>query len=141
MTALDSKAFNLLTELNTIDRHWTPKHVLTLNSTESLKLAKIQGDFIWHCHPETDEMFYIVSGGPLLMDVATSTSKHERDGFETVTLSLGDVYNVPQGVRHRPRADAETGILVIEKIGTVNTGDEEKTSDRTVHVDEGLREK
>ena len=70
------------------------------------------------------------------MDMATSASKHEEDGWETVTLELGDVLNVPMGVRHRPRADAETGILMIEKIGTVNTGDEEGRTERTVYVDE-----
>lgn len=131
-------AINLRRELDTITDQWTPKHVLTLNSSQSLKLAKVQGDFIWHSHPETDEMFYIISGGPLYMDMASSASKQESDGWETVTLLLGDVLNVPMGVRHRPRADVETGILMIEKVGTINTGDEEGKTERTVHVDEKL---
>jgi mannose-6-phosphate isomerase-like protein (cupin superfamily) len=127
---------NLVNQLHSITEQWTPLHLLTLNSSHSLKLAKVQGDFIWHSHPDTDEMFYIVSGGPLHMDLATSESKQENDGWKTIDLCVGDVFNVPQGVRHRPHSEAETGILMIERVGTVNTGDEEGRTERTVYVNE-----
>lgn len=75
-----------------------------------------------------------------MIDIATnSSSKHEKDGFETVRLETGDLFNVPQGYRHRPHAVEETGILMIEKVGTVNTGDEtgtEAAKARTFHVQE-----
>lgn len=98
---------------------------MTANDTHSFKLATIKGDFIWHCHPNSDEVFYCVSGGPLVLDIATdATTKHERDGFQSIQLQPGDLFNVPQGFRHRPKAEKETGILMIEKVGTINTGDE-----------------
>jgi mannose-6-phosphate isomerase-like protein (cupin superfamily) len=114
MTSIN-EAVNLQTQLSLISTYWVPQHLFTLDSSHSLKLAKIRGDFIWHSHLNTDEMFYVVAGGPLHMDMATSASKHESGGWKTVTLSQGDVFNVPQGVRHRPRADVETGILMIRK--------------------------
>lgn len=131
---------NLAQEQSQITAHWSPRHILTANDSHSFKLATIQGEFIWHAHPNTDEVFYCVSGGPLLIDIATDpTSKHERDGYETVKLMPGDLFNVPQGYRHRPNTVNETGILMIEKVGTVNTGDEtdsEVGKTRTVIVQE-----
>lgn len=131
---------NLARQQSQITKHWTPEHLLTANGSHSFKLATIKGEFIWHAHPDTDEVFYCVSGGPLLIDMATnSTTKHESDGYETVELNPGDLFNVPQGWRHRPHTEQETGILMIEKVGTTNTGDEANTQagkGRTVHVDE-----
>ena len=79
------------------------------------------------------------------MDIATSlTTKHEDDGFETVVLNKGDLFNVGRGWRHRPRVEGEgneAGILMVERVGTVNTGDEQGKEEgrvRTVEVDEGL---
>lgn len=74
------------------------------------------------------------------MEIATNPeTKHERDGFDIVDIKVGDIFNVPRGVRHRPIADGETGILMVEKVGTVNTGDEQESEAgkaRTVHVEE-----
>lgn len=131
---------NLPDRVKTITSHWTPQHLLTVNSSHSLKLATIQGDFIWHSHPDTDEVFYCVSGGPFSIELSTEATNPEEaeklGADKTIHLMVGDVYNVPRAVQHRPRAPVETGIMVIEKVGTVNTGDREG-DERTVHADEG----
>ncbi|KAK5164388.1 uncharacterized protein LTR77_010084 [Saxophila tyrrhenica] len=131
---------NLRDRVATINQHWTPQHVLTLNDSHSLKLATISGPFIWHCHPDTDEMFYVVSGGPFKLELSTQASSPEeaesKGADEVVELKLGDVFSVPKGMQHRPVAAVPTGILMIEKVGTVNTGDREG-DERTVRVDEG----
>lgn len=132
---------NLTQTLSTIDSTWKPQHLLTLNGSHSLKLAKIHGDFIWHSHLDTDELFYCVSGGPLSIDIHTSAASAEEaekaGAEETVQLRVGDVFCVPRRVQHRPRAGVETGILMVEKVGTVNTGDREGDR-RTVRVDERM---
>ena len=122
-------SINLNSRVSTITEHWQPEHVMTVDSSHTLKVAKIQGSFIWHCHPDTDEVFYCVSGGPMRLEMstqATSPEHAERLGVDqTVELKVGDLFKVPRGVQHRPVADVETGIMMIEKVGTVNTGDRE----------------
>lgn len=75
-----------------------------------------------------------------MMDIAIdSNTKHEGQGFETIKINVGDLFSVPQGYRHRPWVERETGILMVEKVGTVNTGDEEGSVEgarRTVVVNE-----
>jgi mannose-6-phosphate isomerase-like protein (cupin superfamily) len=133
------ESINLAERVSKITSHWTPEHVATLNNSHSLKIATIHGEFIWHSHPETDELFYCVSGGPFRLELATkarSPEEAEKSGCdESVELKVGDVFSVPQGMQHRPIADVSTGILMIEKVGTVNTGDREGDG-RTVYVDE-----
>ena len=123
------KAANLVKQVKTISGHWQPQHLLTLNNSHSLKLAQIKGPFIWHCHPDTDEVFYCVSGGPFKIELATNATSSEDvekvGADEVVELSVGDMFCIPKGMQHRPVADVETGILLIEKVGTVNTGDRE----------------
>jgi mannose-6-phosphate isomerase-like protein (cupin superfamily) len=75
-------------------------------------LAKVKGDFVWHSHPDTDDLF-LVLGGRLTIQL--------RDG--DVELAPGELYVVPRGVEHCPRADEETHLLLIEPRGTPNTGD------------------
>ncbi|KPI38752.1 uncharacterized protein AB675_5804 [Cyphellophora attinorum] len=132
---------NLRDAQSLLTTHWRPQHILTANNTHSFKIATISNSFIWHAHPNTDEVFYVISGGPLMMDIATDlTSKHEDQGFETVRINVGDLFNVPLGYRHRPWVEQETGILMVEKVGTVNTGDEEGSpegKERTVIVRKG----
>ena len=100
---------NLKSRIDAITTHWTPQHVLTLNKTHSLNLATIFGAFIWHSHPETDEMFYCVSGGPFKIELSTqarSPEEAERLGAdEVVEVGVGDVFNVLRGVMHRPVAE------------------------------------
>lgn len=103
----------------------------------------MHGNFIWHAHPNTDELFYCVSGGPLRLELADAESNDETRGPIVVqTLHPGDLFKVPRGRRHRPVAHDEAGVLLMELVGTVNTGDAEGTeeaSSRTAYVDETKR--
>ena len=102
---------DLTDKLAAFDDLWQPKIIAQLNDYH-LKLAKIEGDFIWHSHPETDELFLVLKGE---MQIAF------RDGV--ASLREGQLCVVPRGVEHRPSADSECHILLIEPEGTPNTGD------------------
>jgi len=106
------QAINLREKLQRIGEQWSPRVVAEMNDYQ-FKLAKLEGDFIWHSHPETDEAF-IVLAGQLRIDF--------RDG--AVTLAPGELYVVPKGVEHKPYAEAEVQLLLIEPCGVVNTGQE-----------------
>lgn len=138
---MNSKVINLKDTVNGIKSRWTPQHILTLNNSHSFKIATIKGDFIWHSHPNTDEFFYCVSGGPFRIELntkATSPKEAERlGGDDIVELKVGDCFYVPRGMQHRPVSDVDSGILIVEAVGTVNTGDREGDDHgRTVYVDE-----
>ena len=105
------KAINLEQKLTLITEHWSPKIIAQLNDYD-LKIVKVQGEFVWHSHPETDEVFLVLAG---TMDIQM------REG--SVTLNRGELFVVPKGVEHRPAAKEECHILRIEPAGTVNTGD------------------
>ncbi len=102
---------NFEQKLALIDKHWQPRVVAEMNDYE-FKLVKLQGDFIWHDHKETDETFIVIDG-VLRIDF--------RDG--TVTLSAGEMFVVPKGVEHKPYAEGEVKVLLIEPRGVINTGD------------------
>lgn len=102
---------NLADKLAQVDAHWTPRVIATLNDYD-VKVARVTGDFIWHTHHHTDEMFLVVSG---------TLGIEFRD--RTVELRAGEMVVVPRGVEHRPFAREECHILLIEPRGTVNTGD------------------
>ena len=116
------QTINLAEKLSLFSDHWHPRIVGELNG-QQVKLVKLQGEFIWHSHPDTDELFLVVSGHLVIQ---------LRDG--DVTLGPGDVYVVPRGVEHCPRADGEVSALLIEPQGTVNTGD--TPSERTAQLQE-----
>lgn len=107
---MNHHAINFTNLLSLFSERWSPKIIAQMNDYH-LKLAKIHGEFIWHSHPETDEVFIVISG---------CISIEFRDG--EVTLHSGEMYVVPRGVEHRPRATEECAILLIEPAGTVNTG-------------------
>ena len=90
---------------------YQPKVVAQMNDYQ-FKLVRVEGEFIWHRHPETDETF-IVFDGELTIDF--------RDG--AVTLGAGEMFVVPKGKEHKPRASSECRIMLIEPAGTPNTGD------------------
>lgn len=90
--------------------HWQPKIVGELNG-QHVKLAKFQGEFIWHRHDHEDELFLVVHG---------SFRMEFRD--RTVTLGEGEMLIVPRGVEHRPVADEEVWVMLFEPAGTLNTG-------------------
>jgi mannose-6-phosphate isomerase-like protein (cupin superfamily) len=99
-------------KLALIGEHWRPGIVGTYNENK-IVVVKVQGEFEWHSHAETDDFFLVVSGH-LSIDL--------RD--RTVELDPGELFVVPRGVEHRPRADVETAVLLIEPLGTRNTGDD-----------------
>jgi mannose-6-phosphate isomerase-like protein (cupin superfamily) len=105
------QAINLKEKLNLINEQWMPKIIAQMNDYQ-LKLAKIEGDFIWHSHPETDEVFIVLEG---------SMQIDFRNG--AVALKSGEMYVVPKGVEHKPFAEHECSILMVEPMGTMNTGD------------------
>jgi mannose-6-phosphate isomerase-like protein (cupin superfamily) len=102
---------NLAEKLTRFSEHWSPRIVATMNDYE-LKLVKLKGDFTWHDHPDTDEVFLVLNG---------SMQIEVRD--RTVTLNEGDLFVVPRGVEHCPHAAEECHVLLIEPSGVVNTGD------------------
>lgn len=97
---------------------WSPRLVASVND-QHVKIAKIDGAFVFHAHPDSDELFYLFSGKLTL----------EIEGGDDVVMKPGDIYTVPKGVRHRPVAE-NAHIMMVEQAGTVNTGDE-PASDRT----------
>jgi len=102
---------NLSEKLLKIDELWMPKIVAQMNDYY-LKLVKFENEFVWHSHPETDEVFLVIEGS-MRIDF--------RDG--AVELSEGEMVVVPRGLEHRPFAESECEVLLIEPVETVNTGD------------------
>ena len=102
---------NLREKLTRFDDLWSPKIVADMNDYH-VKLVKVQGEFLWHTHAETDELFLVLKGRLTI---------RQRDG--EVTLDEGELYVVPRGVEHMPVAAEECHILLLEPAGTVNTGE------------------
>lgn len=116
---------NLQAALDSFAEPWSPRRLASVNDYD-VKVFKAQGEFTWHSHPDTDELFLVVSGRLVIQQRAA-------DGGD-VELGPGDVYVVPRGVEHCPRADGEVSALLIEPRGTVNTGD--TPSERTTQLRE-----
>ena len=108
---MDHQPINFQEKLAKFSEHWSPKIIAQMN-TYHFKIAKIQGEFIWHDHPETDEVFVVLKG---------QLEIQLRDG--SVLLREGELFVVPQGVEHKPVAEEECHILLVEPAGTLNTGD------------------
>lgn len=102
---------NIRNKLNLFDELWSPRVIAEMNDYQ-FKLAKGVGEFVWHDHPDTDEVF-IVIGGELVIEF--------RDG--TVTLNPGEMYVIPRGVEHKPFAKGLVQVLLVEPKGVVNTGE------------------
>jgi mannose-6-phosphate isomerase-like protein (cupin superfamily) len=101
---------NLAEKLGTFSEHWSPKIVGSFNGHDLL-VVKLKGEFVWHSHPDTDDFFQVLKGR-LRIEM--------RDG--DVELGPGEIYVVPKGVEHRPVAEDEVELLLIEPEGTPNTG-------------------
>jgi mannose-6-phosphate isomerase-like protein (cupin superfamily) len=112
---------NFAEKFGLLREQWTPKVVAEMNDYQ-FKLVRLEGDFVWHEHKDTDETF-IVLDGELRIDF--------RDG--AVTLSRGEMFVVPKGVEHKPFAKNEVKLLLIEPRGVLNTGD--AGGDRTAQND------
>jgi len=115
---------NIAQKLSLFQEHYSPKLVAELNG-QAVKLAKLQGPFIWHHHDDEDELFLVIKGR-LRMEL--------RDG--DVILEEGEMLVVPRGVEHRPSAEEETHILLFEPSTTLNTGN--VRNERTVEQLERL---
>ncbi|KAK7917587.1 hypothetical protein PG985_011195 [Apiospora marii] len=111
--------------------HWSPRLVAAVND-QHVKIAKIDGPFIWHAHPDSDELFYLLAG-ELTLELETISQDEggeKEKKVEEVVMRVGDMFVVPRGVRHRPVA-RQAHIMMVEKSGTVNTGDMAEGSERT----------
>lgn len=111
---------NLEEKLARFSEHWAPRTVATVNDLDVM-LAKVQGEFEWHEHEDTDDFFLVLEGRLTL-----------RLPDREVTLEPGELFVVPRGTRHQPVADEETHILLLERTGTPNTGDPETAAPRRV---------
>jgi mannose-6-phosphate isomerase-like protein (cupin superfamily) len=118
------KSLNFAEKISQIGPHWTPRVIAEMNDYQ-FKVVKLSGDFIWHDHFDTDEAF-IVLEGRLRIDF--------RDGH--VLVNAGEMYVVPKGVEHKPFAEQEVKLLLIEPKGVLNTGDRggERTAQNDVWV-------
>lgn len=110
--AQGKQAINLRGKLERIEGVWQPRVIAEMNDYQ-FKLVRIEGDFIWHDHPETDEAFIVIEG-QLRIDF--------RDG--AVHIGPGEMFVVPKGVEHKPFAEKEVRMMLIEPRGTLNTGHE-----------------
>lgn len=121
---MNNQAVNLYEKFNKFSEHWSPRIIAQMNDYH-FKLAKVQGEFVWHDHPETDEVFLVIKG---------KLEIFLRDG--KVTLKEGELYVVPRGVEHKPVAKEECHILLVEPAGTINTGNvvDEKTSPNPIWI-------
>ena len=110
MLQKNKNVVNFNEKLELIKTYWSPKIIASLNDYH-FKLVKVKGDFIWHNHQVTDEAFIVISG-ELRIDY--------RDN--SITLREGEMHIVKKGIDHKPYAENECSILLIEPIETINTG-------------------
>ena len=108
---MEYRAINLAEKFARFKEHWSPKIIAQMNDYH-FKLVKLEGDFVWHSHVDTDEVFIILDGEMAI---------EFRDG--RVDVKAGEVFVVPKGAEHKPFAEGECKIMLIEPAGTRNTGD------------------
>ena len=102
---------NLAAKLQMFNEFFSPKIVARMNNYK-VAVVKIKGDFVWHKHDDTDDLFLVLKGKLCI----------QLRGHDDIILEPGELFVVPKGVEHCPRADEETHVLLIEPSGTVNTG-------------------
>ena len=112
-------AVNLADKLALFTDRWAPRIVAQFNGHDVM-VAKLEGEFPWHSHPETDDLFLVLDGR-----IRVETEQGD------VELGPGELYVVPRGVRHRPVATREAHVLLIETAGTPNTGDAATAAPKT----------
>ena len=106
-----SNGIDLAEKLSTFSEHWSPRTVTKFNDCDVM-VVKVEGEFVWHKHDDTDDFFLVLKG---VLDIQL------RD--RTIPLGPGQMYIVPKVVEHRPVAREEVHLLLIEPTGTPNTGD------------------
>ena len=104
-------AINFKDKFTKFTEHWSPRVIAEMNDYQ-FKLVKVAGEFVWHDHPDTDEVFVVIEG---------CLNIEFRDGV--VTLNSGEMFVIPKGVEHKPTAISECKIMIMEPKGVVNTGD------------------
>lgn len=121
---MELQPINLNEKLSKFSEHWSPRIIAQMNDYH-FKVAKVQGEFVWHSHADTDEVFVVLNG---------RLEIQFRQG--SVVLKEGEMYVVPKGVEHKPVAESECHILLVEPAGTVNTGDvvDERTVPNNVWI-------
>jgi mannose-6-phosphate isomerase-like protein (cupin superfamily) len=117
-------AINFNEKFDKFSDRWSPKVIAEMNNYQ-FKLVKIQGEFVWHSHSDTDDVFIIIEG---------EMSIELQDG--QVDLKAGEMFVVPKGIEHKPIAKSECKLLLIEPVGTINTGETggELTAENNVWV-------
>ena len=115
------KPINLHEKFSRFSERWTPKVIAQMNDYH-FKLVKLQGEFVWHDHADTDEVFLVLEGSMII---------HFRD--EDVLVGPGEMFVVPRGEEHKTSAKSECKALLVERAGTVNTG--ETAGDKTAATD------
>ncbi len=105
------EVINIKDKFKLFDDHWSPKIIGQLNG-QDVKLAKLQGEFVWHDHKDEDELFYVIKGSSII---------EFRD--KKVTLNEGEMLTIPRGVEHKPIAHDEVWILLFEPSNIKHTGD------------------
>lgn len=113
-------AINLADKLATFTGHWQPRTVAEFNGHDVM-VVKVQGEFPWHKHDDTDDVFLVLAGRLTIQ---------LRD--RAIELGPGELYIVPRGVEHSPRAEHEAHVLLIEPSGTPNSGDPATAAPRRV---------
>lgn len=109
---------NLAAKLETFSDHWSPRTIAQINQFDVM-VVKVLGEFVWHKHDDTDDFFLVLKG---VLDI------HLPD--KVVTLEPGEMFVVPKGVEHCPKAREEVHLLLIEPTGTPNTGNKETAAPR-----------
>lgn len=124
-----SQTIDLVEKIGRIEGHWQPRVVAEMNDYQ-FKVVKVLGDFPWHLHADTDETFLVLDGE---LRIEHRASPHGETSV--IVLRAGQMAVVPKGVEHRPSAEHEVKMLLIEPRGVVNTGDGAK-GERTVANDQ-----
>ena len=104
------KAVNLLEKFNLINEHWSPRLLGELNN-QTVKIAKLKGEFIWHHHENEDEMFFVVKGELII-----------KFKDQDIILKENEFFIIPRGIEHKPVAKNEVWVMMFEPISTINTG-------------------
>lgn len=118
------KPINFRKKLSKFSDHWAPRIIAQMNNYH-FKLVKFKGDFVWHSHDDTDEVFIVLEGE---MSIAFND--------DCVDLKAGEMVVVPKGIEHKPCAEAECRVMLVEPAGTINTGAQggEMTADDNIWV-------
>jgi mannose-6-phosphate isomerase-like protein (cupin superfamily) len=114
-----NSAVSLSGKLATFEEHWAPRTVAGFNGHD-IMVVKIDGAFVWHKHDDTDDFFFVLQGDLTI----------EMENSDPVRLGAGELFIVPKGVLHRPVANGETHLMLIERTGTPNTGNADTAAPR-----------